>query len=282
MALFSLLVVLILERLKLIAPMLQFNVVFGAYQRAVFNDVQLRSWWRMALVLVLPAALVALLAYEVQGSAYGLWHLGLWLLVGVVLFGHSELRERFKEYLQAACRGDVQACFHTADRVDVVPMEAVSEKELGQRMGQVAAWLNYRYYAAVALYFVLLGPAVATLYCTVRAYHDHFERAQLHRPLVKPLLALMDWLPARIVAFGFALTGHFSRALSVWMSLAFRPTVSARELITEVALVAEEIPLETAAPVCVQSTLSLLKLAKRNVTLLLIVVSLLTIFGFIH
>ncbi|WP_028107721.1 beta-lactamase regulator AmpE [Ferrimonas futtsuensis] len=279
MALFSLLVVLLLERLKLIAPALQFNAVFDAYRSRLFNDSELRSGWKMLFSLALAPALVALLAYEFEGVHYGVWHLALWLLVGVVLFSHMELRAAFKEYLQAACRADLQASFHIADKVDPVPLEAVTERELGQRMGQVAAWLNYRYYAAVALYFVLLGPAVATFYCVVRGYHDHFERHQLNRPLVSGLMTLLDWVPVRLVAFGFALSGHFSRALSVWLSLAFKPTVSARTLIYRVALVAEEIPVESAAPVCVQSTLNLLKLAKRNVTLLLILVSLLTIFG---
>lgn len=282
MALFSLLVVLILERLKLVGGLLQFETVFERYRRATFDDSALRSPWKLALVLLSPALLVAWLADLLQGVHLGLWHLLLWLVVGVVLFGNQSLRQRFKQYLEAACRGDLQACFLNADKVDPVPFEATDEAQLGQRMGQVAAWLNYRYYAATALYFVLLGPAAATFYCTVRGYHDHSLRQQLHRPVLTGLMTLMDWIPSRIVAFGFALTGHFSRALSVWLALVFKPAVSARELIYRVAVVAEEIPQESEAPVCVQSTLALLKLAKRNVTLLLLVVSILTILGWIN
>ncbi|ADN74582.1 signaling modulator of AmpD, AmpE [Ferrimonas balearica DSM 9799] len=283
MALFSLIVVLLAERLRLVADAFQFEAWFGRYRRLMFDDQALRSPLRMAVALVLPALVVWLAQRLLTGVWFGVLHLALWIGVGLLLFAHGPLRQRFRQYLEAARRGDTQSCFNYADSLDEsTAMQAASVEELGQRMGQLSAWLNYRYYAAVALYFVLLGPAMATFYCTVRAYCDHFAAQDCRRPLLGPLMKLLDWVPVRIVSLGFALSGHFSKAAPVLVPKVLDPFSDPRRMITEVALAAEEVPETAGEPLCVQPTLALLKLAKRNFILLLVVVSLLTIFGVIH
>ncbi|MBY6187776.1 beta-lactamase regulator AmpE [Marinobacter hydrocarbonoclasticus] len=283
MALFSLIVVLLAERMRLVAEACQFERWFERYRRIMFDDQALRSGAKMVVTLVLPALLVWTAQKLLAGVWFGVLHLALWIAVGLVLFGHGPLRQRFRQYLEAARRGDKESAMLHADRLDESDaMQAATEEELGQRMGQLSAWLNYRFYAAVALYYVLLGPAMATLYCTVRAYHDHFAAQDCRRPWVAPLLKLLDWIPARIVALGFALSGHFSKAAPVLVPKVLDPLADPRKMITEVALAAEEVPETSGEPLCIQPTLALLKLAKRNFILLLVVVSLLTIFGVIH
>ncbi|GAA4900374.1 beta-lactamase regulator AmpE [Ferrimonas pelagia] len=281
MALFSLLLVLFIERARLLGDRLQFEPVFARYREVLFDEQKLKQWPYMLVALLLPALGVHWVIQGVIGTWFGVWHLAVWIGIGLLLFGHNPLRERFRQYLVAACRGDTQACYHYVEQLDCgQSTEDRSELSIGVHMGQIAAWLNYRYYAAVTLYFVALGPAVALFYCTVRAYHDHFAQQQLKRPLIGPLLHLLDWLPCRIVALGFALSGHFSRAMTVLIPLILDPFVPARSVITQVALAAEELPANAEQePVCVQSTMALLQLAKRNLILLLIVVSILTILG---
>ncbi len=283
MALFSLIMVLLAERMRLVADTFQFEAWFRWYRGLMFDDQALRSAGKMLVALTLPALLVALAQHLLTGVWFGVLHLALWILVGLLLFGLAPLRQRFRQYLDAARRGDTQSCFCHADSLDESSaMQAASPEEMGQRMGQLSAWLNYRFYAAVALYYVLLGPAMAMLYCTVRAYHDHFAAQDLRRPLVGPVMKLLDWVPVRIVSLGFALSGHFSKAAPVLVPKVLDPMADPRTMITEVALAAEEVPETSGEPICVQPTLALLKLAKRNFILLLVLVSLLTIFGVIH
>ncbi|GAA5193736.1 beta-lactamase regulator AmpE [Ferrimonas gelatinilytica] len=285
MALFTLLFVLLMERTQLLGKRLQFERFMASYRRWMFDDRALKNPLKMLFVLLLPAVVVALLAKWLTGTLFGLPHLLLWIVVGLLVFGHRALRDRFRHYLMAANRNDSQACYHTLETLDHAASEAAdSPQTLGVQMGQVAAWLNYRYYAAVALYFVAFGPAAALFYSTVRGYHDHFAREQIRRPLVVPLMHLLDWVPARLVALGFALSGHFSKAMAVLLPRLFDPLCPARQLITEVALAAEETPEpgEEDAPISVQPTVALLKLAKRNLVLLLVVVSVLTILGIVH
>ncbi|MDB2387361.1 regulatory signaling modulator protein AmpE, partial [Shewanella sp.] len=92
-------------------------------------------------------------------------------------------------------------------------------------------------------------------------------------------LGVMDWLPSRIFAFGYVLSGQFRQSISAWLQVTMNPSTSARDVITKVVIEAETLPEASSAPICVQSTIALLQLSKRNFILLITVLSLLTIFG---
>ncbi|QYK01104.1 beta-lactamase regulator AmpE [Shewanella psychrotolerans] len=280
MALFSLLVAIMIERLKLLPQAWQLETLLSFYAKAFFGSKQLGNDLMMAIALVLPAISVQVLAWFVTGMVWGVVSLVLWVAVAILCFSHLKQRQIFKQYIQAACRGDVQACYHFADALDPsIAVDAVSEEDLGAKVGQTVAWLNYRFYGAVALYFIFFGPAGAVLYCTTRYFADDAKAKGKSLPLVDSTLTLLDWLPSRLIAFGYVLSGHFSAAFSKWRHLAFDWTKSAREIVTEVALAAETIETSSKTPICVQSTISLLQLSKRNFILLVTGLSLLTIFG---
>ncbi len=283
MALFSLLVAIFVERFKFLPASWQSDRVLQSYQSTFFGDKASLTPATMALALVLPAALVAVLAWIVSGMFWGLLHLALWVLVAVVCFNHQKQRELFKRYMLAACRSDVQACYlHAADLDSSESLEAVCEKDLGARVGQSVAWLNYRYYGAVALFVIFFGPVGAVFYCTVRFYAEENLRKSLNLPLINSVMFLLDWLPSRVFAFGYALTGQFSEGFSAWREHAFNPKASAKRIVADTALASQPLPEVSNAPVCVQSTLALLVLSKRNFTLMVALLSLLTIFGLVN
>ncbi|NMH66958.1 beta-lactamase regulator AmpE [Shewanella salipaludis] len=283
MALFSLLVAILVERLKLLPSTWQFDGLLRRYHASVFGSEPLSSDLVMALALVLPAVGVYLLSWAAAGLFWGGLSLVLWVLVSVLCLCHQQQRRAFKHYIQAACRGDVQACYHYAGELDCSEcFDAVSETDLGTKVGQSVAWINYRYYGAVALYLVFLGPVGAIFYCTVRFYAEENRRKAQALPLVDTVLMLLDWLPSRLFAFGYVLSGEFSRALATWRANALRPGTSARRVITETAMAAESVAEDAGnAPVSVQPTLALLALTKRNFMLLVTLLSLLTIFGLV-
>lgn len=280
MALFSLLVAIMIERLKLLPQAWQLETLLSFYVKAFFGRKQLSNDFMMAMALLLPAISVQVLAWFVSGMIWGIVSLLLWVAVAILCFSHLKQRQLFKQYIQAACRGDAQACYHFADALDSsISIDAVSEEDLGAKVGQTVAWLNYRFYGAVALYLIFFGPAGAVLYCTARYFSDDAKVKGIALPLVDSTLTLLDWLPSRLIAFGYVLSGHFSAAFSKWRHLAFDWTKSAKVIVTEVALAAETIEASSPTPICVQSTISLLQLSKRNFILLVTGLSLLTIFG---
>ncbi|WP_330131053.1 beta-lactamase regulator AmpE [Shewanella xiamenensis] len=282
MALFSLLVAILVERLKFLPASWQCDRVLQSYQSSFFGDKASLNNTNMLLALILPAGVVYLLGWIASGMFWGVLSLALWVLVAIICFNHQKQRDTFKKYMQAACRSDVQACYHYAAELDCSEcLEAVSEKDLGAKVGQSVAWINYRYYGAVALCFIFLGPVGAVLYCTARFYAEENVRKSLNLPLIEDIMFVLDWIPSRVFSFGYALSGQFSEGLSAWRDHALNIHASARRVVTETALAAQPLPEMSSAPVCVQSTLALLVLSKRNFTLMVAVLSLLTIFGLV-
>ncbi|PTA51525.1 regulatory signaling modulator protein AmpE [Shewanella morhuae] len=283
MALFSLLVAIFVERLKFLPASWQCDRLLQSYQATFFGDKASLTKPMMALALVLPALLIYVLSWLAAGMFWGLLSLALWILVAAICFNHQKQRDIFKKYMQAACRSDVQACYHYAAELDCSEcLDAVSESQLGLKVGQSVAWTNYRYYGAVALFFIFFGPVGAMLYCTVRFYAEESARKSLELPLVNQVITLLDWLPSRIFAFGYALSGQFSEGLTAWRRYSLSLNSSARTVVTETALAAQPLPEVATAPICVQSTLALLVLSKRNFTLIVAILALLTILGLVN
>lgn len=283
MALFALLVAILVERLRLLPGSWQFDALLSKYHKSLVTAEQKPTLFTMTLALVLPAIIVYVLSWLVSGILWGAVSVAVWVAIAVLCFSHNSQRKAFKCYIQAACRGDSQACFHYANELDPSQdLESVTEQELGTQVGQSVAWINYRYYGAIALYLIVLGPVGAVLYCTVRFYSEQSNKHQIEQPLVDNLLFVLDWLPSRIFSFGYVLSGHFRQAIATWVSHVLNPKCTARDIITQVALAAETLPQASSAPICLQSTISLLQLSKRNFILLITVLSLMTIFGVVN
>ncbi|RPA56299.1 beta-lactamase regulator AmpE [Shewanella vesiculosa] len=282
MALFSLLVAILVERLKLLPSSWQFDTVMMRYQKQFWDSQSLKSEFGVAVALVLPAISVFLISVLLDGILFDLLSLLFWVLISIICFSHQTLRIVFKQYIQAACRGDVQACYRYASELDSTEcLDVVDEQDLGRKVGQTVAWINYRYYGAVALYLIFLGPVGAILYCSVRFYSEYNSKNKLEMPLVDHLQMLFDWLPSRVFSFGYVLSGQFSEGLSAWRQYGLSVKTDAKTIVTYTAVAAESLPEAGNAPLSVQSTLALLALSKRNFVLLLTMVSVLTIFGLV-
>ncbi|MCL1125766.1 beta-lactamase regulator AmpE [Shewanella surugensis] len=282
MTLFVLLVAILIERFQFLPSSWQFSLLMSRYHEMLFGDEQLKSKLMLVLAVVFPTLVVILISWLINDFLWGALNLLLWLSVAVICFSHQEQRKAFKAYMQSACRDDVQGCFHHAEELEPSQcLEVVSEYELGAKVGQSIAWVNYRYFGAIALYLIVCGPIGALFYGTVRFYSELSKRNELHLPWVDCLLFVLDWIPSRVFTFGYVLSGKFSQGFAMWLSTAMDVKCSARDMVTKVAMAAETVAETSQESVCVQSTLSLLQLSKRNLILLIIVVALLTIFGVI-
>ena len=210
------------------------------------------------------------------------------VLQSVVLFlclGSEPLRNTYRSFLQAAERGDLEAChLYTRElghcsQLDMP--EAVNEQ--GTSFGQHLLWLNYQHYGAVIIFFTLFGAAGAIGYVTSReCYRLWCQTDDERKAGMARWMHILNWLPVRITAFGLLLVGHFSRALPVWLTYLTHPSVDAEKILTEVAAKAEDVDFsesQQADPACEPK--ALVTLAKRNVMLLLSLIAFLTLLGFV-
>ncbi len=93
------------------------------------------------------------------------------------------------------------------------------------------------------------------------------------------ILFYLDWLPVRITSFGYMFVGHFSKALPMWLESLFDGKKPTHEILIDVAQKSEDIMVDKDD--CTAESCLLVRLAKRNVLLMLAVISVLTLVGLI-
>lgn len=274
MTLISLLLVLLVERVTTKSKYWQTDFYADKY----LQSIQSRDWlnsssksWILALVIFVPVVIVYLV---VQNFAGGLLELVISTAILMVCIGCPSIRATYKCFLQAADRGDFQACSMYEDQISGDDKGTIS-------FGLSLVWQNYRHYTAVILWFAAFGASGAILYVLVRELDaklskDNEEAANQ----TKRLLYILDWIPVRITALGFLLVGHFSRAFPTWLGYLPDPAVEAKTLLLDVSKKAEEI--EPDENDCTEEPCTLVRLAKRNVMFMLVIIALLTLTGWIN
>jgi AmpE protein len=274
MTLISLLLVLLIERVTTKSQYWQ----AGFYADKYIQLIEPRGWfnsssksWVLALVIFVPVMMVYLVVQKFSG---GLLELVISTAILMVCVGCPAIRATYKCFLQAASRGDLQACSMYEDQISGDDKGKVS-------FGLNLVWQNYRHYTAVILWFAACGAAGAILYVLVREIESKLsadENQISHQ--AKRLLNIIDWIPVRIAALGFLLVGHFSRAFPTWLGYLPDPAIKAKTLLVEVSKQAEDI--EPDENDCTEEPCTLVRLAKRNVMFLLVIIALLTLSGWIN
>ncbi|WP_341502947.1 regulatory signaling modulator protein AmpE [Gallaecimonas sp. GXIMD4217] len=268
MTLITLVMALLIERLFMLPPSWQAST----YLRKLPGQVQrLGEQWP---ALVIGLALVVFGINWLLGLLPGWLAWTLEILVLVMALDTSAVRRRYRKLLNALERGDMESADLSSSALEV---PAISRQFEGKERTLVALlWVNYRHYCALLFFFVVAGLGGALAYLLLRYLADLSEVEE--RPAAR-LLKLVDWLPVRITAMGFAFVGHYSRAMPLWLDGLLRPAADNEAYLGQVALAAEEVSLDD--PSCTQPMLCLVALAKRNLLFFLTLVAILTLFGWL-
>jgi len=294
MMLMSLLLVLSLERLITKTPNWHIEKYAGQY-RAFLQDKGLMQFQEgeggnekastatFYLFLLLPAALLGVVEYWVLGAFLTFIEQSIVLFVCI---GCPVLRATYKNFLNAAERGDLQACSMYTDQLGHCASQVDSDGTAGaegKSFGQHLTWLNYQHYAAVMLWFIAFGAPGALFYSLSRSSTEALCEA--NHPLKDAagrLMFALDYIPVRVTAFGMLMMGHFSRALPEWLKYALKFDVSAYDVLTQISSQAEMLTPEEQQLQAENASVEpkvLVKLAKRNVIFLLVITSALTLVG---
>ncbi|WP_166424786.1 beta-lactamase regulator AmpE [Paraglaciecola sp. 20A4] len=270
MTLISLLLVLFVERVTTKSRYWQADFYSAKY----LDRWQNRDWLSgetSLLLLVIIIALPSLLIFCALTFAVGqIIAFIISTAILMVCVGCPSVRATYKCYLQAANRGDMEACNLYADQI-------IENNQNPGTFGQNLVWQNYRHYAAVALFFVILGAPGAVLYVLARAAESRIGH---ENNTVNKIMYFLDWLPVRITALGFLLVGHFSHALPIWLGHFLTPKIPAKKLLIDVSRAAEDV--EPDEHNCTEEPCTLVRLAKRNILFLMAVISGLTLVGWLN
>jgi len=279
MNLLSILIALMAER-QLQTTAWQFDYYFQHYLRWLtlkFNGEMLLQQPLSAILIVLSPTIITMLVIDIVNNVF--FEFILSTLILIICLGCSQAREAYKQFLAAAFRGEITTC-------ELNKEQLLQDKNLPEQgFGQALVWLNYRYYVAIIFFFLLLGPAGAIFYRLLTALTENPKNENIIiseevKIFIEKTLAIIDWLPVRMTALGYMLVGHFSNALTTWLESWYDIDKSPNQTLISVAEVAEDFLVGEED--CTAEPCLLVRLAKRNLLLLLAVIALLTLTGILH
>ena len=278
MSLISLLIALSAER-YLSSPLWQFNTFYHSYLAIFVKIKSLPSPWQSsfssALFIAIPVMLVSLFLELIDDS---LLHLIISSLILIVCFGCFKTRDCYKNYLMSAFRGEATTC--AMHHLQLQQQKAQPDMSFGQLL----VWLNFRYFIAIMFFFVIFGAAGALFYrlLVTVAEGNSLEDLPLNEEVheqTKQWLFWLDWPLVRVVAFGYMLVGHFSKALPIWLESIFDVHKAPHKVLSSVAEKSEDFMIDQED--CTAEPCLLVRLAKRTTLLCLSIIALLIITGVI-
>ena len=218
MSLFSLVVALLLEQLR---PLPYQKLVhlpltrLADFLEARFNAGRQRhgmlAWVIAVAGLTLVAGLVFALLYDIHPVFAWVWNVGiLYLTMGFRQFSH------FYTDIQLALRmGDLPHARHLLAEWRGRPADGLSSSDIARLAIEEALAASHRHVFGVLVWFVLLpGPCGAVLYRAASFFSEYWGRRDDIEfgdfgKFAQQSFAIIDWLPLRVTAAGFAICRQF-------------------------------------------------------------------------
>lgn len=313
----AVLIALAIDRLTRLGSAWQLNRLLQRWLRwladqdAVANILNWRyGWWLLAL---LPAVVVGLVLGMID---HGLVELLVGVIILLVSFQAPQVRQAYRNWLQQP-HAEHQRALQEALEADVNAVDLPRPVDLPQAL----LWVNFKHYGAPIIVFAVLGAAAALAYVILREmqrlniddivaldaeYADsddaddryEYQQAELARQAWQQLpwpslWLIVDWLPVRLATAGMLLVGNFSRGLPQWLASFSQPRHAAAEVLYEVAYAASDSfngdnldslhqSEASAEHIEVRAAQAAVKMAKRNLFLVVVVLAVLTLSGYLY
>jgi AmpE protein len=196
-------------------------------------------WLILALTVLLPVLLLALVLVVLGSVANGWLALPVHLLVLIYSLGRGDLIVALGPFRDACRRGDEEAAAIVAER-DMGVVATDSEALLKGVQGYLL-WQGYQSFFAVIFWYFVLGPVAALAYRLLALAAEH-GKAQGVAQNAAQLRHAFDFIPVRLLAASFALVGNFVAVSRVMLLELLNWEISAAQLIANVGRVAGEVP----------------------------------------
>ena len=169
----------------------------------------------VALAVALPVFAVFLVNHFLAALWWPLAFLFA-LLVLLYCFGPKDLEAEVEAFLDARERGDEEsACLHANDLLGT--SEVDNSRRLTRAVLQTVLVEANERFLGVIFWFVVLGPTGALLYRLACQLNSDFAgNDAVFAVAVRRLHHILEWVPARLTALGYALSGSFVDAMHYW------------------------------------------------------------------
>ena len=292
MTLISLLIVLLLEHFFKVSALLKTELKthhwFPNWRTFINTKIQqpwFTGWIALVVILGLPTLVVHGVTASNSGFIFWIFQLALTVAVMIYCLDPIDQSSSLSKYFEAIDRNDTQAAYNHVEHYLNIKESYGNADDL-QSLGRNVTKLilvqsNFRYFA-ILLYFVLLGPAGALFYrlSANLEYTSRDDDSSEYTEKLQQLRNLLDWLPARLTGLLYTLVGDFTAAMSSLKRHIVNAKTQNNKLIEETGLAAIGCGSQECDNIIEENQLAL-DLVSRAVFLMLVIIAVLTVFGWI-
>lgn len=226
MALISIILSLLLDRALRHLHDLRDWSWFEHYTGMLGNFIKTRNaWLKLVLILLLPLSIILLIQLVLMDFLFGIPYFVFGVITLLYCLGPACLSSDIDAYLDARSLGDDDEALHYAGSLTEKAASTVPDQQTSDVTRAILLVANERIFS-VLFWFVLLGPFGAVLYRLVANISKRLEDVD---PMIRyATLAegIIAWIPAHLLAAGYALTGHFDGAFRAYQSRPHESNIS--------------------------------------------------------
>ena len=228
MTFLALILALLLEQWR---PLRTGNVLYAAFARYVnrlaqsLNAGQYRDGLISWTLAVIPAAVLTWVVYLLSRQLNWIAVLAWNVVVLYVAFGFRQFSHFYTDAATALRAGDLPRARAVIARWRGDSASELTADEVARVAIELGLLRSHRHVFGVIVWFVLLGAAGAIVYRLAALVSDRGGSARdgdtgAFGLFAARAFAVMDWLPLRLTAFGFAVAGDFMGAVECWRAQA--------------------------------------------------------------
>ena len=165
----------------------------------------------LLVVVGVPVAGVMLFDEIFRAVLFGLPALIFYILILMYSLGRGDFTESIRQYLQSWNQGAFEDAYKMAMPIgDFKETDSIKDHvSLHEHVRRAILFDGFERWFAVVFWFLILGPAGAMGYRLSYLCGRYDGLPHEYRQLALRFLHYLDWLPVRLLAFSFALTGNF-------------------------------------------------------------------------
>lgn len=176
------------------------------------------------LILALPVSLLLATQILLQNILFNLPGFIFGVVVFIYCLGPACLSTDIESYIQARTLGDEDEALHYAGTITDTSASSSPDQQTSDVTRAILYIANERIFATI-FWFVVLGPFGAMLYRLISELSKQIESDELAE-FSEFIHAIMAWIPARMLAAGYALSGNFDGAYHAFKDKAYTTDIS--------------------------------------------------------
>lgn len=197
---------------------------------------------KLLIVLLLPLCIVGVILNFFAHDYLGLPRLLLLILVLLYSMGRGDFSAAVSAYINSWRQGDLQGAYHNFVRSRVRQSDGPVISNAGELHFNARVAMFYRIFERFFVplfYFALLGFAPALLYRLLMIYRDsgltvsEDNNDRRDNRIVDRVIAILEWIPARVLGLTFAVMGDFAGGLKSWKSTCISTTMQSRHVLND-------------------------------------------------